>query len=321
MLLVDAKGLGASAAALVAGYAQHRADVTLAGLIFNAVGSEAHRRILSEACAPLGIPILGFLPRDPALTLPERHLGLVQAAEHPALEDFLARAAVWAAAQLDLEMLQQLARPGIVGSSARASALPPLGQHIAVARDRAFAFLYPATIEGWRKQGATLSFFSPLADEAPEESADAVYLPGGYPELHAAALSAAAGFGAGLRAAAARGVTIYGECGGYLVLGRGLVDASGERHAMTDLLPIESSFATPRRTLGYREATLASDGPLGRRGQRFRGHEFHFVEARPPDDREPLFSARDSRGRDLGPSGARRGAVMGSFLHLIDTWT
>lgn len=321
VLLVDAKGMGASAAALVAGYARHRADVAIAGLIFNSVGSEVHRRILAEACAPLDIPVLGFLPRDKSLVLPERHLGLVQAAEHPALEDFLARAAAWVGAELDLELLQHISAPSAIGSDVAAPTLPPLGQQIAVARDRAFAFLYPALLESWRRQGAAISFFSPLTDEAPEELADAVYLPGGYPELHADAIAGAARFRAGLRAAAARGATIYGECGGYLVLGRGLIDARGVRHAMTDLLPIESSFAKPCRTLGYREATLASDGPLGRRGRRFRGHEFHFVEAGAPDGGEPLFSARDSKGRDLGPSGARRGAIMGSFLHLIDAWT
>ena len=146
--------------------------------------------------------------------------------------------------------------------------LEPLGGKIAVARDLAFAFSYEAVLRGWRQAGAALSFFSPLADEAPDADADAIYLPGGYPELHAARLAANRTFIDGLRGAAKNGVWLYGECGGYMVLGDGLIDAAGERHAMAGLLPLETSFAEPRLHLGYREAVMLGDAPFAATGSR-----------------------------------------------------
>jgi cobyrinic acid a,c-diamide synthase len=193
-----------------------------------------------------------------------------------------------------------------------------LGQRIAVARDTAFAFAYPHLLEGWRTAGAEVLPFSPLADEAPDASADAVFLPGGYPELHAGRLAAAARFRDGLCRLAADGALVYGECGGYMVLGRGLEDAQGERHPMLDLLPLETSFESPRMTLGYRTARLSADGPLGRSGAGFRGHEFHFVRLIGDEGGPALFACRDARGRDLGAAGGRRANVMGSFIHLVD---
>jgi cobyrinic acid a,c-diamide synthase len=160
--------------------------------------------------------------------------------------------------------------------------------------------------------------FSPLADEAPPADADAVYLPGGYPELHGGRLAANRTFLDGLRAAAARGAAVYGECGGYMVLGTALTDRDGARHAMAGLLPVETSFARPRLTLGYREAELIADGPLGPAGARFRGHEFHFSEVVAGEGEAPLFRYRGADGGSPAPAGGRAGTVMGSFLHLID---
>jgi cobyrinic acid a,c-diamide synthase len=199
-----------------------------------------------------------------------------------------------------------------------AQPLPPLGQRIAVARDVAFAFTYPAMLEGWRSAGAELTLFSPLADEPPAADVDAVFLPGGYPELHAGRLAGNQRFLAGLAAAARGGAVIYGECGGYMVLGRGLVDASGARHAMAGLLPLETSFAERRRQLGYRQARLAAAGPLGKAGAAFRGHEYHYATITEEGAGMPLFAAADADGSDLGTTGRVSERVMGSFLHLVD---
>jgi len=321
LLVVDAAGMGASAAALVQGYAGFRDGVDVAGVIFNRIGGPGHGEILRRACRPLGIPVLGALPRRAELDLPDRHLGLVQAGEHGDLEAFLDRAAAWIGDAVDVEALVALARPTAVASGSEAAtlaALPPLGQRIAVARDTAFAFAYPHVLEGWRTAGAEVLPFSPLADEAPDAGADAVFLPGGYPELHAGRLAAAGRFGAGLRRLAEEGAFVYGECGGYMALGRGLEDAQGERHAMLGLLPLETSFGSPRMTLGYRQATLSAAGSLGQAGAGFRGHEFHFARLLGDEGGSPLFVCRDARGRELGPAGGRRGNVMGSFLHLVD---
>lgn len=321
ILVVDVRGQAASAAAIVRGFATHHADVTVAGVVFNRVGGPAHVDVLRRAMMPLGIPVLGFLPRDDDLDLPERHLGLVQAAEFDNLQLFLEAAADLVDRHLDLAVLRSLARPAgsVESSAARGGAgLPPLGQHIAVARDVAFAFAYPTQFEMWRTTGATLSFFSPLADEGPAADADAIFLPGGYPELHAGRLAANAGFLGGLRTAAARGVTIYGECGGYMVLGASLTDADGRSYAMAGLLPLATSFAERRLHLGYRQARLATRCALGSPGSGFRGHEFHYAVIRDEGSGQPLFTCRDARGNLLGDSGRRRGTVMGSFVHLID---
>jgi cobyrinic acid a,c-diamide synthase len=187
-----------------------------------------------------------------------------------------------------------------------------------VARDDAFGFAYPGVLAGWREAGAELSFFSPLADEAPDAAADAVHLPGGYPELHAARLAACERFLGGLRRAAADGRTIYGECGGYMVLGDTLTDAGGRARRMAGLLPLATSFAERRLHLGYRAARLLAAGPLGEEGSRFRGHEFHYATIVSEGDAAPLFAVADSRGADLGAAGLRKGSVSGSFLHLID---
>jgi cobyrinic acid a,c-diamide synthase len=323
VLVVDARGQGASAAALVAGFARHDPAVPLAGIVFNRVAAAPrHRELLNAALTRHlpGLPCLGALPLDPALALPQRHLGLVPAPEHAAATALvIERAAALAAVWIDLDGLVALACPSTLAAAPTLVPLPPLGQRIAVAHDDAFRFAYPAVLEGWRRQGAELSFFSPLADAPPEPAADAVYLPGGYPELHAARLATAARFLAGLRAAAAAGQAVYGECGGYMTLGEVLTDGAGRAYPMAGLLPLRTSFAERRLHLGYRAARLLAEGPLGIAGARFRGHEFHYATTVcAADDDAPLFALHDASGNDLGPAGLRRGSVFGSFIHLID---
>jgi cobyrinic acid a,c-diamide synthase len=323
ILVVDARGMAASAAALVEGFTRHRDDVEIAGVIFNHVAGAAHEALLRRACDDrFAQPVLACLPSDPQLVLPARHLGLVQAAEVPELERFLDRAAAIVAAHTDLDRLVRLARPfglGLYGPPPRP--LRPLGQRIAIACDLAFGFAYRAVLEGWRVAGAEVLPFAPLADEAPDPAADAVYLPGGYPELHAARLAGSTRFLEGLRAAAAHSAFVYGECGGYMALGRGLIDRTGARHALAGLLPVVTSFAEPRRQLGYRRLRLLEACPLGAAGTTFRGHEFHYASLVESGAAEPLFEVTDARQRALGEMGMRAGTVAGSFLHLIDCTT
>ncbi len=304
VLVVDCARQGQSAAALLEGFARHRGDIRIAGAVLNRVAGARHEALLRERAG--AVPILAVAPRDPALALPSRHLGLVQAGEHPALEAWLDRAAdAVPAAAIPFGPLRMAGAPAAGGPP-----LPPLGQHIAVARDQAFAFAYEHVLAGWRRAGAAIAFFSPLADEAPE--GDAVFLPGGYPELHAGRIAAAGRFMEALRRHQG---PVYGECGGYMVLGEGLVDAEGRRHAMAGLLPLETSFADPARRLGYRRLEAREDFPLGRR---FRGHEFHYARTIREGPGEALFEAADTPGRPLGPAGLVRGRVAGSFMHLID---
>jgi cobyrinic acid a,c-diamide synthase len=323
VLVVDASGMGGSAAALVEGFTRYRDDVEVAGIIFNRVAGERHAAILRRACDDhFAQPVLGCVPPSPDLTLPERHLGLLQAEEVPDLERWLDAAADLVARHVDLDRLRRLARPfglGLYGPPPRP--LRPLGQRIALARDAAFGFSYPATIEGWREAGAEVLPFSPLAGQGPDAGADAVYLPGGYPELHAGRLAANRTFLDGLRDASRRGAFVYGECGGFMALGERLVDGQGRSHAMAGLLPVATSFAEPRLHLGYRRIRLLEAGPLGPAGATFRGHEFHYASLLEAGDAPALFEATDARREPLGAQGSRAGTAFGSFLHLIDRVT
>lgn len=321
VLVIDIARQAASAAAVLRGFATHRPDVRIAGVIANRASGERHAGMALGAMADAmpDIARLGWLPRRDSLRVPERHLGLVQAREHPSLAAFLDAAADDVAAHLDIDRLRALAEAAAIPRVAASTApLPPLGQRIAVARDDAFAFAYSAVLDGWRRAGASVSYFSPLADEMPARDADAVYLPGGYPELYPGRLAANARFLGGLRDAAARGAVVYGECGGYMTLGRGLVDRDGARHAMAGLLPLESSFAKPRLHLGYRRARLLSDGPLAAAGRTLRGHEFHYASVVDEGPGAAMAEIADADGRSLGTAGRVAGRTMGSFVHLID---
>ena len=306
VLAVDCARQGQSVAALLEGFARHRSDIRIAGAVLNRVASDRHEALLRERAG--AVPVLAALRRDRELALPSRHLGLVQAGEHPALEAWLDRAAdMVPAAAFPFGPLRIAAADG---QDPGGAPLPPLGGRIAVARDEAFAFAYEHMLAGWRRAGAEIAFFSPLADEAPD--GDAVFLPGGYPELHAGRIAAAGNFLGALRRHQG---PVYGECGGYMVLGEGLADAEGRRHAMAGLLALETSFAEPARRLGYRRLGARAGFPLGRA---FRAHEFHYARVLREGPGEPLFEAAAARGRPLGPAGLVRGRVAGSFMHLID---
>jgi len=297
------------------GLMAHEAGVRIGGVILNRVASERHRALIADAVAEIGLPVLGAVPRDAALALPERHLGLVQAEELMDIDARLAAASDLVERNIDCDALVALAAPLAIATGA-ARRLPPPGRRIALARDAAFSFVYPHLLEGWRAVGAEIVPFSPLADEPPGADCDACWLPGGYPELHAGRLAANTRFLEGLRRFAATR-PVHGECGGYMVLGAGLVDASGDRHAMAGLLAHATSFATRRLSLGYREARLVADGPLGPAGSLVRGHEFHYAREIEAGTDAPFAEIADAAGRPLGPSGGRRGRVTGSWFHAV----
>jgi cobyrinic acid a,c-diamide synthase len=317
LLVLDVARQAQSAAAVVRGFAGHDPAVRIGGIILNRTASERHRKTIADAIAALRIPIFGALPREAELALPERHLGLVQAGEHGDLAALIHRLATVAERQLDLDAIVAAAEPVAVAARAdHAADLPPPGQRIALAHDRAFSFVYPHLLEAWRNAGAEIICFSPLADEAPPQRADSCWLPGGYPELHAPALAAARRFSEGVRRFAEMH-PVHGECGGYMVLGQSIEDANGCRHAMTGLLGHATSFAKPKLHLGYRAARLLSDGVLGPKGQIVRGHEFHYASLVAAGDDAALAEISDAEGRSLGRTGGRRGRVTGTFFHAI----
>lgn len=310
LLVLDCKGQAQSAAAVALGFRQMRADVRLAGVVLNRVASARHETLIRHALDPLGIAVLGVLPREAGIELPERHLGLVQAQEHAALDALLARAGEAAARHLDLDAIIAAAWGGGI-AAAPFQPLPPPAQRIALAQDAAFSFVYPHLVAGWRAAGAEILPFSPLADEIPDDSAGVCWLPGGYPELHAGRLAAAATFRAALqRFAQTR--PVHGECGGYMAMGEGLVDAQGIRHEMAGLLGLETSYQKRRMHLGYRRAL-----PLGGLyPQALTGHEFHYATILSQPD-APLARVTDANGDAVPETGSRRGQATGSFFHLI----
>jgi cobyrinic acid a,c-diamide synthase len=317
LLVIDVTGQAQSAAAVVKGCATYDERLKVAGVIVNRVGSERHRRLVGEAIEAMGVPVVGALPRNDTIALPERHLGLVQAGETEALDARLDAIADFVEAHVDCNRVLALARALDGASPAPAPvAVRPPGQRIALARDAAFSFIYPHLVQGWRAAGAEIVPFSPLADEPPPSDCDVCWLPGGYPELHAGRLAAAARFRDRLRRFAETW-PVHGECGGYMVLGESLIDASGVAHPMAGLLGVETSFEKRRMTLGYREARIASDCALGTAGLVLRGHEFHYATIVAPGGDDPFALVRDVYGAPESPAGSRRGRVTGSFFHVI----
>ncbi|EGY25166.1 cobyrinic acid a,c-diamide synthase [Desulfovibrio sp. A2] len=364
LLVADVRGMSRSAAALVAGYTRFDPSLRFAGMVCNRVGGPGHRDLLRRAldahCPD--IPLLGLLPRDATLGLPSRHLGLAQAHEHAAWPELSARLADWFEAGLDaagqsLDGLltrcaamaprdaTKIATPeNLTATAAKGlSEGAPRRIRIGIARDAAFSFLYPENLFLLEAAGAEPAFFSPLSDAALPPDIGGLLLPGGYPELHAPRLAANAPMLAAVRAFAALGRPVHGECGGFMYLMRSITDAEGTRHAMTGCLPAACRMDARLRALGYREAQTLRPSPFGPAGTVMRGHEFHYSHldpavtaglagaaetakaaeadrptpsALPAPSALPVWSLRDRNGAPLGPEGVCAGSVSGTYVHL-----
>ena len=318
VLVVDVRGQAGSVAALVRGFRDFRPNVRVVGTILNRVGSARHetmlRAALAEHCPE--ITVLGAIPVDEAWDVPERHLGLTQPENRVAARGRQQQGAALLRQRLDRVALEAIMDVPQLPPDQGAPLLPVGVGHLAVAYDAAFRFVYHGQLTLWQEAGVTVSRFSPLADEAPSPKAEAILLPGGYPELYLAELAGTQGFRAGMRAAADRGIPIHGECGGYMVLGESL-EYADQTVPMLGLL--SGRFRMSRRlTLGYRRVTLRSDHLFGRCGTRFTGHEFHYCQGEGSNQAAPLFDCVDALGAACPEAGVVRGHVSGSFVHLID---
>ncbi|SPH23787.1 Hydrogenobyrinate a,c-diamide synthase [Defluviimonas aquaemixtae] len=314
VLVLDVSGQAQSAAAVAKGFATMRPGVTVAGVVLNRVASPRHEALVRAGMEVAGIRVFGVLPRKATIEVPERHLGLVQAEETPELDRIVAEAATFVAEHLDLRALRAAAGTTRIAAGKAISVTPP-GQRIALARDEAFSFVYPHLLDGWRAAGAEILPFSPLADEAPDESADCCWLPGGYPELHGGKLAQASRFRRGLRLFSETR-TVHGECGGYMTMGAAIVDREGRRHEMAELLGLVTSFEKRKMHLGYRLAELAAPIPGEPAGARLRGHEFHYSTILEQPD-TALARVVDANGDAVPETGSRRGNATGTFFHLI----
>lgn len=319
VLVLDVSGAAQSVAATALGFKKMRPDVELAGVVLNRVASPRHEALVRVGMEHAGITVLGSLPRRKEIEMPERHLGLVQAGEQENLPAILADAAAFVAEHVDLDALRAAAKGKLAKAPAPAKVIPP-GNRIALARDDAFAFVYPHLLAGWRVAGAEILPFSPLADEAPDPSADVCWLPGGYPELHAGKLAAAQTFRAGVQDFA-RTKLVHGECGGYMAMGAGLVDKEGNAHQMAGVLGVETSFAKRKFHLGYRKASLKAAIPGYGAEANLRGHEFHYATILAEPD-APLAEVTDSNDVIVPETGSVRrsddgGCATGTFFHMI----
>ena len=315
VLVVDAGGQAQSAAAVALGFQKYAPELPFAGVLLNRVASARHERLIRLGMEHAGLPVLGVLPKRGDLALPERHLGLIQAIEHPDLEAAISGYAAFLSAHADLDALIAAASSAPLGPGPAFVVPPPPAQRIAIARDEAFSFTYPHVLEGWRAAGAEVLPFSPLADEAPDTSADLVWLPGGYPELHAGRLAGAHTFRAGLRLHAETR-PVHGECGGYMALGEALIDKDGVAHEMAGLLGLVTSYEKRKFHLGYRLAKLNHPMLGYAAGSKLRGHEFHYSTIiEQPDG--ALAEVFDADGAPVAECGSLRGHVTGTFFHHI----
>jgi cobyrinic acid a,c-diamide synthase len=316
VLVVDASRQGRSAAATVLGFRAFDPSVRLIGVILNRVGSPSHRAAVTEAIeSHTGLPVLGAIRRDSALTVPERYLGLVPPFERSLSDEYFSRAAYTIARDVDLDRLLQFADvppPPADWSLPWPSPRAPRAA-LAVARDRAFGFYYADALDLLAALGLEIREFSPLADATLPADADGVYLGGGFPELFGAELAANAPLLRDLRAAARRGLPIYAECGGLMYLARRLVDREGQRHQLAGVVPAEVTLQQARLNLGYREAAAARDSLLVRAGDVVRGHEFHYSHCAYAAGTPPAYSIP---GREPSEEGCARGHVLASYLHV-----
>lgn len=316
LLVMNVHGTSRSAAAMALGYRSYDPKVEVAGLILNRVGSERHRSLLEDALAPLGIPILGTLPRRGEIALPSRHLGLEMGFESrhdlDALADFVEENAY-----LDriLELGCNVAEPEAQAEPEAETVQDQEGGRIriAVAYDEAFCFYYAENFEILRRLGADLRFFSPIRDPLPE--ADGLYLGGGYPELYASALEESPTRHE-IKKAAEDGMPIYGECGGLMYLCESVISKDGfSEKKMAGVLPATTTMTGRLQALGYVEGDVVAENPVVARGSAIRGHEFHYSRMDCARDARFAYRFRRGKGIDGNKDGLVEHEVLGSYLH------
>lgn len=341
VLVVNARGMAASAAALVKGFAGFDPQVRLAGVIFNNVGSDSHAALLKEALATHCPEIFcfGCIPRDESLVIPSRHLGLVTADDNPLSDEFIRGLADMAEGCLDLDRLAGLGFDLLRLRSAQAAqpadskrlvsddrlvdpkcgpesgVEPPV--RIAVGRDPAFCFMYEDNLRLLEDAGAELAFFSPLIDAALPADIHGIYLPGGYPELYAAQLEKNDSMKTSIRMAVESDMPVYAECGGFVYLTEGMEASENQGSAdFAGVFPVRCRMLPRRKALGYREVELTDNVIIGSGGTLVRGHEFHYSEIGTMPDEVGRCYRVSRQGAVVGTEGFRIRNCLASYIHL-----
>jgi cobyrinic acid a,c-diamide synthase len=320
ILMVDARSMARSAAALVSGFERFDEDVEFAGVIFNNLGSDRHLSYLKDALeGNVLMACLGGIRRDETIAIPERHLGLVTPQDHELTADNIDALADLLEETIDLDhLLANLPDSSpMAGSKGQSETAVAEQVRIGVARDNAFCFYYQDNFDLLEQNGAELVFFSPISDRHLPPNIDGLYFGGGYPELNAAQLEENASLRKEVKESCMRGMPIYGECGGFMYLCNHIEDRDGKRHAMTDCFPFSTQMFPQLKALGYREVALTADTIIGKSGQRIRGHEFHYSELKKlTPEIKTIYQISDRTGLNKPPDGYLVQRTLGSYNHL-----
>ncbi len=314
ILIINISGQAQSAAATALGFMNYK-KIPFAGVILNNVASIRHQKLAVVGMKKYGIRVLGCIPRQKNLTMPERYLGLVQAEEQKNLNEKIEKYAELISDNTNLSEIKNLVS-GISFNRSNKIKMKPPGQRIAIAKDRAFSFIYPHLIEIWKNNGSEIFPFSPLKNEKPEKTADFIWLPGGYPELHLEKISNANQTKKSLKKFSSK-IRIHGECGGYMVLGKAIIDKKGKHHNMFGLLGLVTSFEKKKLHLGYRLAKLKNQYKNHLYESKIlRGHEFHYSNIISQPDKE-LYEVFDANNFKVRETGSFRNNVSGTFFHFL----
>jgi cobyrinic acid a,c-diamide synthase len=321
LLVIDTARLSRSAGAMALGYQAFDPEVWIAGVLFNRVGSDRHRRWVAEGISErTRIPVMGYLPKQAPVALPQRHLGLVPAREVEGVTGSLAAIREQVEATVDIEGILTLAR-AVKPISADDRTLFPerLSQarvRIGLAHDAAFGFYYQDNLDLLRAWGAELVIVSPLRDHILPPDLHGLYIGGGFPELHARELAANRSLRQQIAEAAGDGMPVYAECGGLMYLAESLVDLEGQQHGMVGAVPGTSVMQRSMVRMGYVTATAVRDSILARAGVSLMGHEFHWSSMAPPDPRHAAYRISEDGDRLEGIVAGSAGNILASYLHL-----
>jgi len=322
LLVIDVGKMARSAGAIALGFRDFDPDLRIGGVICNNVASENHARWVTQAIEAVGMPVLGCVPRNQALHIPERHLGLHTAIERQEeIKAFIQQAGELVKQHLDLEQLVSIA--GTVGDITAApvdftkstTETKPVVR-IGVARDESFSFYYEDNFDYLRAAGAEIVFFSPIHNETLPEDIAGIYLGGGYPELYAEQLCRNEGMLTALREAIQSNIPLYAECGGLMILTEKIVSLSGDAYPMLGVLP-GYTVMRDRVRLGYREVTAQQDSPLLKQNETIRGHEFHYSEwVEQGTDLCNAYHVHTRKQETMWQEGVVMGNLLASYIHL-----
>ena len=317
ILVVDASAAARSVGALVLGFKNFDPHIELAGVILNGIAGERHLEFVKPSLEKAGVPLLGYFPRRPDLALPERHLGLIPTVEGKIPRDFYSRLAEQVERTIDAEHILRLAAPIDLSAADSPVLFPeapePVKVAIAVAKDKAFNFYYPDSVDLLEAWGAEIVPFSLLEERELPSGIGGVYVGGGFPELYARELSENNSMRHSFKQAAQRGMPIYAECGGLMYLGESIEDSEGKSYPMAGVFPYGSSMKGSKLTLGYRNVRALDDNPLMGKGESVRGHEFHLSVLQGEPRSWSAYDVLDQPGRK---EGFRVKNTLASYIHL-----